>query len=323
MGLLANALGDDDSGDALFTALAAAESGAREGRIVRERGGVRDFMHVGRDLRATASAVQALVASGRSDDAEPLVAGIMAQRGSDGSWGTTYNNMWAIYALSAYAEEAQRGRGTVPVEIKIDGRSVANIRIAPSARAQRIVISAADLPAAGAHGRVTLHTSSGADVRFSARLRYVVESHAQRPERRRGFVVERAFYDIDSGDQVFHPTVGQLLRVRLTIRANADRQQVALVDHLPAGLTPVDTSLATSQQRHEAGGDPWNWTWREIHDDRVSFFADNMRRGEHTAEYLARATRSGEFVRPAPTAETMYDPAVWGRGAIEYVTIRR
>ena len=43
----------------------------------------------------------------------------------------------------------------------------------------------------------------------------------------------------------------------------------------------------------------------------------------HTAEYLVRATRTGKFIRPAASAEAMYEPGVFGHGAIDTVTVTR
>jgi uncharacterized protein YfaS (alpha-2-macroglobulin family) len=55
----------------------------------------------------------------------------------------------------------------------------------------------------------------------------------------------------------------------------------------------------------------------------VTHFADHLPSGTHTAEYLVRATRTGKFVHPAPSAEAMYEPDVFGHGAIDVVTVTR
>ena len=120
------------------------------------------------------------------------------------------------------------------------------------------------------------------------------------------------------------PRVGQILRVRLSVTSDVDLRQLAVTDRLPAGLEPIDTSLETSARRiRDEGGTVWLWTFREIHDERVAFFADYFYGGTSTAEYLARASRSGDFTRPAATTEAMYDPRIWGRSDIERVTITR
>ena len=55
------------------------------------------------------------------------------------------------------------------------------------------------------------------------------------------------------------------------------------------------------------------WTYTELRDDRVQAFADALEPGEHTFEYLARASVSGRFSSPPATVEDMYQPDVRGR----------
>ncbi|MFW5920445.1 MAG: alpha-2-macroglobulin family protein, partial [Polyangiales bacterium] len=324
VGLLANAMTrrrQRDATDPLFDAIERARRNARSGALVREKGGDGGVLHHGRDLRATSSAVQALVEAGRLDEAERLVAGIIAQRDDDGTWGHTYNNLWALYALSTYADAVDRGRATVPVEVSI-GDWKRTVRITPSAKARQIAVPASALPEAGRSEVLKVRGGrEDDDVRASVRLRYALDAAHQRPEDH-GFRVERELFDAETGEVVESPQVGQLLRVRLTVHADGSQRQVAVVDRLPAGFEPIDTRLETATRRAQAGGSDYRWSWREIHDERVSFFADHLPAGESTAEYLARASRSGELVRPAPTAEAMYDPARWGRGEVSHLVIR-
>ena len=324
VGLLANALTRRQGAEPapLFGAIEAARRTENGRTLVRDPSAQSSFMHYGGDLRATASAVSAYVAAGRHAEAGDLVAGILAERDPRGDWGTTYNNMWALHALAAYAESDTTSAATIPVEVSLGGRRVASASLTRSSRVQRIVIPASALPNEGTAADLVLSTPSDARVRYSARLRYVLRRDAQRAESQ-GYRVHRELLDAETGRRVETPRVGQLLRVRLRIHADRDQSQVALVDRLPAGLEPVDTSLETSQRSANVGDGSWAWVWREIHDERVSFFADRLSSGTHTAEYLARATRSGEYVRPAATAEAMYDPRVWGRGEVERVVVAR
>ncbi|MEI8257553.1 MAG: SDR family NAD(P)-dependent oxidoreductase, partial [Deltaproteobacteria bacterium] len=94
----------------------------------------------GRDLRATSSAVQALVSAGKTDQASDLVAGILAERRPDGSWGTTYNNLWALYALSTYADSAHKSAEGATVIVRLDGREVARTRIGAHTLVERVSV---------------------------------------------------------------------------------------------------------------------------------------------------------------------------------------
>ena len=101
------------------------------------------------------------------------------------------------------------------------------------------------------------------------------------------------------------------------------REQVVLDDPLPAGLEPVDASLATTAQSLDvdgagrrrgrrrrasrptttraARGAAWGSAWyhREMHDDRVLTFVEHMPAGMYHYRYLARATTVGAVPRAA------------------------
>jgi uncharacterized protein YfaS (alpha-2-macroglobulin family) len=325
LGLLASALERREANaDALLGELDAARSARSGGGVlVRDPSTDAGFMSFGRDLRATSSAVQALVAAGKTDQASDLVAGILAERRPDGSWGTTYNNLWALYALSTYADSARKSAEGTIVVVRLDGRELARTRIGAHTQVERISVPYASLVAAdGRPRRLEIVAPRDAAVRWSARLRYATDLEHQSAESS-GLTVSRTLLDADTGALVTSPRVGQLLRVRLSVTSTADREQVALTDRLPAGLEPVDTNLETEQRRVQTAGDDWTWSWRELHDERVAYFADDLSAGTHTAEYLARATRSGEFLRPAISAEAMYDPDVHGTGTVERLTVTR
>ena len=160
-----------------------------------------------------------------------------------------------------------------------------------------------------------------------------------------GIVVERSYERFDNGAPVTRVSEGDLVRVRLRVTVPADREFVALEDPLPAGLEPVDVSLQTSgtlgpftspeSERAAAEGDRnrdgpvwqawlyggwddghWSpWAHKELHDDRVSYFARLLWTGSYTASYVARATTAGSFVAPPAWAEEMYNPALQGRSA--------
>ncbi|MDH5492942.1 MAG: hypothetical protein OEY14_13390, partial [Myxococcales bacterium] len=327
-GLVANALirrasgADGERGvEALFARLDAARERGGPGRaLVRDRGPA-GFMAYGSHLRASAVAVQALVAAGRVGETAELIEGILAERRGDGSWGTTYNNMWALQALSAVATATERDDEPAPVRLSIGGQVVARVQLGSGERARRIVIPESALPRAGQRVELRVEAPAGSEVRYQAMLRYVLRPDVQRSESN-GLRVARELRDASSGALVERPRVGQLLRVRLTLGSDVARQQIALTDRLPAGLEAVDSSLE-SRARAATLSHDGIWTWQELHDERVAFFADSIGPGVYHAEYLARASRSGEFVHPAPAAEAMYDPEIHARGEIGRLLVDR
>ena len=325
VGLLGAAFAERDNAQSepLLVQLSSARRRTASGTLIGDDGSSARLFEYGRDLRATAATVRALVLSGKARDAEDLIAGILGERRKDGTWGTTYNNLWALHALVDYGLHADKGAAGGRVKLAIERRDYGTLDVSAKSRFKSTAIPADKLPAPGQGTQVSLTAPSGSRLRYTARLRWANTIASQAPVDK-GFSVKRELFDAKSGKALTTPIQGQLLRVRLTVISKDDREQVALIDRLPAGFEAVDTALATSATDPKAGAaESGNWVWRELHDERVTHFADHLSAGTHSAEYLVRATRTGKFIRPAPSVEAMYEPDVFGHGAIETVTVTR
>jgi alpha-2-macroglobulin len=155
-----------------------------------------------------------------------------------------------------------------------------------------------------------------------------------------GFVVDRVYEPVDDpgdvvlgDDGVWRIKAGATVRVRLTMVADAVRTNMALIDPLPAGLEPLNTSLdVTTTPPPDPTEDPqaraatwcWCWQWYEhenLRDDRAEAYATYLGAGTYEYTYEARATTPGEFVVPPAHAEELYAPEVFGRSASARVTV--
>jgi uncharacterized protein YfaS (alpha-2-macroglobulin family) len=156
----------------------------------------------------------------------------------------------------------------------------------------------------------------------------------------RGFVVVRTYEAVDDpadvtrdADGTWRIKAGARVRVRLTMVAESQRNHVALVDPLPAGLEILNPSLATAADVPEdpgvdaPSGDiwfPWYPTWfdhQNQRDDRAEAFATYLGAGTYDYSYVATATTPGTFVTPPTRAEEIYAPETFGRAATDRVVI--
>jgi len=127
--------------------------------------------------------------------------------------------------------------------------------------------------------------------------------------------------------------------------SRARRYHVALVDPLPAGLEPLDPSLATTASDAASDGSEvgvmggpglggpgrgaghwWWWSrpWfdhENLRDNRAEAFTTLLWEGSYRYRYTARATTPGTFTAGPPKAEEMYSPEVFGRGATDRVVV--
>jgi uncharacterized protein YfaS (alpha-2-macroglobulin family) len=197
----------------------------------------------------------------------------------------------------------------------------------------------------GAAAHVSLEADTPAPVYYAATL---FETPRARPTRAddEGLGVERWYESYTTGKPLMSVRAGELVRVRLRVIAPSEREFVAVTDPLPAGLEAVDLSLRTSSTLAPFPGAPrrtdrnddsppdgrwmygrWDggwwtpWDHKEIHDDRVHWFARRLWKGTFEISYVARATTAGTFVRPPAYAEEMYNPAVHGRSDGGWFTV--
>jgi uncharacterized protein YfaS (alpha-2-macroglobulin family) len=175
-------------------------------------------------------------------------------------------------------------------------------------------------------------SATGGRLYYEARLAYAVPSLPPRDE---GFTLTRTYELLEGTGKEDRVSSGALMRVTLRVTTPIDRYDVAMVDWLPAGLEPVDTSFATTARAPGASGDTgapsydgdtgfdaadtprwwssWIFNRRELHDDHVAFYATHMPPGVHVQTYLVRATTPGDYAHPAATVEEMYAPETFGR----------
>lgn len=170
-------------------------------------------------------------------------------------------------------------------------------------------------------------------------LRYAPDDLALDP-RDEGFVVDRAYESTGDPDDVtrdaegtWHIKPGATVRVRLTLVAESQRTNMALVDPLPAGLEIVNPALAASPrippEEPPEGGDPVplirpRFTWfdhQNLRDDRAEAYSSYLPAGTYEFSYIARATTLGTFVTPPTKAEEIYAPEVFGRTATDIVVV--
>lgn len=309
------------------------------------------------EARTSALVLRALVAM---DPAQPLAArlamGLLADR-RGGTWRSTQETAWALLALDDY----RRAQEKTPPDFDA-----------------RVFLGPTELYAAAFHGRSTvgartnvpasrLVSAGGATLAFSvdgegrlfyqARLSYA-RKEMPRDALDRGFFVKKTLRAVSpealadaskvipaSSQTTFRG--GDLVMGDVVVVTPSPREFVVVDDPLPAGLEPVDTSLATtagSLRVAETGGEndavddeedddarddaiatgraylP-SWVRKEMRDDRVLFFVDHMAAGMYHYRYLARATTFGTFVLPPTRAEQMYVPEVFGRNGAAVVKV--
>ncbi|KZN60148.1 hypothetical protein N473_24530 [Pseudoalteromonas luteoviolacea CPMOR-1] len=119
-------------------------------------------------------------------------------------------------------------------------------------------------------------------------------------------------------------SVGQLIKVTLTVFSPIEREHVLIKDFLPSGLLILDPSLKNQTY--------WRWLKQKNtqavtvllgQDGRTlaSWHKYKLPAGTTQFEYLAEVRYSGEFLTPSATVEMMYHPDIGGKTGANSVTI--
>ena len=296
------------------------------------------YLVLGSDRRTDGIVLDALITMDPNSDLIPkVVAGLIGNQ-VEGRWDNIQENGFILVALQRYFAkyEAQTPAfvarvwlgDTYAAEHSFQGRSIDT---------QHTLVPMPDL--SGDPQIVVQKTGTGR-LYYRLGLNYAPSSLTV-GALDAGFVVERRYEAVNDPsdvrrdkDGVWHIKPGAMVRVQLTMVADTNHTNMALVDSLPAGLEALNPALAASPQppaqtHPEAVGGTRLPTWygstwfdhENLRDDRAEAFSSYLYGGTYDYSYVARATTLGRFVVPPAKAEEIYAPEVFGRTASDRVVI--
>ena len=276
-----------------------------------------DRLLLASDQRTNALVLDAMI---REDANQPLIEklarGLLNAR-SHGHWRSTQENLAVLEAMRRYFDTYEKA---VP---NYTGKLwVGNVAYAQQVFAGRSNLRAqAQLDwkqlAPGTTHDVALQKDGPGRMYYRIGITYAPKK-IDLPALDAGFVVRREYHAIDNPSDVAKTADGVRIklgaRVEVVVEAVApmQRDNVALVDPLPAGLEAVNTNLATAE-RAVKSTTSYAWNHLEMRDNRSEAFARWLPAGVHRFTYTARATVPGTFMAAPAKAEEMYSPETFGR----------
>jgi len=317
-----------------------------------------DYWNMNTDVRTTAIVLWAMARHRPESDLLPnVVRWLMETRRSGDTqwryWESTYTTSWALTGLIAYMRASGELQGDFPYTVALNGEVLLEDRVDETTmdESRQLQIDIADLLVEHGNRLVIerLPPDAGDSIEdqegrlyYTAHLRYFLPA-AQVEAEDRGIIVARQYERIDSeeSDDGDHPeasssgisgaSVGDTIRVKLTVIAPDDLHYVVVEDPLPAGCEAVDMSLETTSvvgerpSMHSVSAEEedywyrrygWGWWWfshSELRDEKVTLFASYLPRGAYEYTYLMRASVPGVYNVIPTSAYAMYFPEIWGR----------
>jgi uncharacterized protein YfaS (alpha-2-macroglobulin family) len=285
-----------------------------------------EFCHESQ-VRLTALTLEALLETGsKSRFDEPMIRWLTEQRRA-GRWRTTQENVAVFRAFSAYTKVYENDMPKLSAVVRLAGSDW--FRAALEGREGASAAASKPLDSIAAKGA----TEVAIDRTGSGRLYYdvLLNTFPKGPVRptSSGFIVRRTVSGFDLSEKTpserARLRVGDLVKVELSIECDQTVGFVAINDPIPAGCEAVNPELNGGEQKMARENTEWSGpavlSHKEFRDSRVLLFADELPVGRYVFSYVLKPTAAGIFSWPAPFAEAMYYPEIYGRGAESVVTI--
>ncbi len=277
------------------------------------------------DLRSTAVVLRTLLEVEPTDARVPLVIKGLVDLDGAQSYHATQGVTQTLLALAEAVEvlkaEGRRPKATVEVN---DAALFEAAEIKGKMESKKL--SGKELGKGPFN--VTIANSGDGPLYFGGFLQYAYPATARLPAKSNGFRIEREYTDRDGKPVGKQVKVGDYVMVNLRIWVDEDGRMVIVDDPLPAGLEPVDTTLATADTEiakvmEGKSGSDWGWwrsRYRELRDDRCEWHFRRLWRSYNAKHplklrYLTKATTPGTYYAPGTTVERMYQPEIRGRSA--------
>ncbi len=294
------------------------------------------YVTLASDRRTDGLLLDALIAERPDSDLVPkVVAGLLASR-TNGHWDNVQENSFILVALRHYFDAFESATPDFTAGVWLGDRAAGSHDfVGRSTDRVLLTIPTSELVTIG-DADIVIGKDGEGRLYYRIGLR-TAPSDLQLDPAERGFVVVRTYEGVDDpadvtrdADGTWHIKAGARVRVRLTMVAESQRTNVALVDPLAAGLEIVDTTSEITQDvPADLGADSdasW-WWWGQwydhvnVRDDRAEAIASWLPAGTYDYSYVARATTPGTFVAPPARAEEIYAPETFGRSGTDVVVV--
>ncbi|RVU05944.1 alpha-2-macroglobulin [Novosphingobium umbonatum] len=224
-----------------------------------------------------------------------------AARQMRGHWDSTPANAWGAVVRRRFAMAYPASAVAGTTRVALAGKTVTMAWPAAS--------NAEPLRLPLAKGALTLGHTGGAAPWA------VVSVHAAVPVTQPlsvGYRLSRQVTVVSARDPA-HLSQGDVLRIRLTIEAQADRNWVVLADPLPPGASVMSGLGGQSQILRKEEGTQTSGAWPSYtengRDSWRAYFAW-LPRGKTSVDYTVRLNAAGRFTLPAARVEAMYAPDI-------------
>lgn len=260
-----------------------------------------------------------------------IVAGLMARRRDNGAWVTTRDTSYTVLSLTHYLVKTGELRGSPTVTVTVNGRTIRTVTLDPRApEGETLELRRNELTPGPL--LVTVARQGGGTVYVNAELRQTLaldrmDALSTDP----AVTVDRTFNVLEarqlqngtarllpSEKPVGNVQSGDLMRVTVTVNASLPREYVMVEVPIPSNCHVVEREGIGEYET-------WGQWWSDfvIRDDRVAFFARNVKAGKSEFTFNVRAEGVGNSHALPAHLENMYEPDHRASSAEAPMEVRR
>ncbi|MEN6622394.1 MAG: MG2 domain-containing protein [Smithella sp.] len=248
------------------------------------------------------------------EDMPRIVQGALARQ-RRGAWDLTTANAWGILAMEKFSAKFETEPATGITSAQI-GSKVKNI----DWRANKKGASSL-LPWPARKGEIKIaHHGTG-------KPWITIQSLAAVPLKKAlssGYKIKRSIIPVERKNHKSW-TKGDIIRVRLDLKADTDQTWVVVSDPVPAGATILGKGLARDSQiltkDEKRKGQVWP-AFEERSFEAFRAYYEYVPKGNWTVEYTIRLNQTGTFHLPTTRVEAMYFPEMFGEVPNKTMTIQ-
>jgi len=271
----------------------------------------------GGDIEATALSLQAVLKIDPNDPrALEIVRWLMRQRQVD-AWYSTRDTAMVLYAVSEFLKVSKELNPDFDAKVLVNGKVAAAVHFDRNSvflPEFEVELTSRDL----LKGRNSLEIRKAGvgNLYYSTKLtQYVARDYMPSTVTGAGLSITRQyfnppsrFYEQSADQRIGSPVegcrAGDVILVRLIVTANARVRHLLVEDFIPAGCEIADRGHVSSWE-----WDNW-WIGQDVRDEKISFYVDELWRGQHVIEYQMRAGFSGIYHALPAQVFAMYEPKV-------------
>jgi uncharacterized protein YfaS (alpha-2-macroglobulin family) len=249
----------------------------------------------------------------------------------NGEWSSTREAAIYVLAIKRYLEKANVTTLDGQITVKVNGTVVASGTYNAQNQAQLSVKLPMDKLQKGSN-QIEIASTAGTAPVYLARLDQVVGMDEIPQADAKTLRINREYMRMEAkqmedgtlrleprGGSVGDPKSGEVLRCRITIKADQAYEYVMVEDPIPSGFRIVEADEPFSSYGE------WTWWWdaTSFYDDRAVFFKAHLPKGDSVFEYAVRAEAPGRS-RALPTfVSPMYQPEIMASSSSIAVEVKK